>query len=674
MSFLAPGAFLLGLLLPVIVAMYLLKLRRVEREVPSTYLWRKMVRDVEANAPWQKLRPNLLMILQLLFLAVLILALARPFRWVEGAGGDAAIFIFDTSASMNAVDVEPSRIESAKERAHQLVDDLPGTARVTIIEAGREARVLLSSSLDRRQAHLVISEIRAGTGGSDMNVSLELASAIASRQTGAEIIVLSDGRVTLPNRLTVRGAVRYIPFGLNGENQAVSLLTLETAPGGASQTAFIQVTNYGDRPATRRLSLYADGLLVSAYDLENIPPGGQRAVIVEGLSPEVRQVEARLDGEGDILPDDDRAYAVRPDTRPVPVTLVTRGNLFIKTALSLLPGVVLTEQDAGRPPAAEETPPGEGQPTPTAAPTPTATAAPTANQEPPALTIYDNVLPDVIPPGGSLLFIAPPGSTDFFTVSGLVEAPQPRVIDPNDPLVANLTLDQVSILDAVRIPLPDWATPVAAGDLDGENIPLLFRGEVQGRRIAVLAFDVRHSDLPLQVAFPLLWANLVDWLAPGARSPIPSLVGPGETLTFNAPDGAETAVITRPDGSNVQIQAENGRFVFTDTRRLGVYQVTFPNAGDNPSAAPAAFAVNLFSPEESSLDPAGNLPAFQGGQGQPGAAAQRSQREWWRPLALLALGLLAGEWLVYQRASLARLRDMLRSPGAWLPRLRKGRS
>ena len=165
MNFIAPGAFFLGLLLPVIVTFYLLKLRRVEREVPSTFLWRRMVRDVEANAPWQRLRPNLLMILQLLFLAALILAIARPFSWAEGAGGQATILILDSSASMAAVDVKPSRIESAKLRARQLVDELPTNARVTIIDAGREARVLLSSSLDRRQAHLAIDQIQAGTGG-----------------------------------------------------------------------------------------------------------------------------------------------------------------------------------------------------------------------------------------------------------------------------------------------------------------------------------------------------------------------------------------------------------------------------------------------------------------------------------------------------------------------------
>jgi hypothetical protein len=107
---------------------------------------------------------------------------------------------------------------------------------------------------------------------------------------------------------------------------------------------------------------------------------------------------------------------------------------------------------------------------------------------------------------------------------------------------------------------------------------------------------------------------------------------------------------------------------------LGAYQINFQANGDGETPSPATFAVNLFSPQESDLNPADNLPALQTQDGQLGAAAQRSLREWWRPLALLALGLLVGEWLVYQRAALARLRDALfRTPGARLARLRKGR-
>ena len=62
----------------------MLRLRRQEITVSSSMLWRQVMQDRQANAPWQKLRRNLLLYLQLLVLALLVLALARPF--VESAG------------------------------------------------------------------------------------------------------------------------------------------------------------------------------------------------------------------------------------------------------------------------------------------------------------------------------------------------------------------------------------------------------------------------------------------------------------------------------------------------------------------------------------------------------------------------------------------------------------
>ncbi|HEX9105584.1 MAG TPA: BatA and WFA domain-containing protein, partial [Longimicrobiales bacterium] len=524
MNFLAPGAFFLGLLLPVIIALYLLKLRRTEREVSSVYLWRRMVRDLEANAPWQKLRPNLLMILQLLFLLAMILALARPFSWSEGLSGEAAILIIDSSASMSATDTAPSRLEAAKARARQLVDELPSTARATIIEAGREAAVRLSSSRDRRQAHLAIDAIQPGTGGSDLTVALELASAIAARQPGTEIVVLSDGRVALPARLALKGHLRYLPVGTSGENAAISQLNLEDRPGGRL-AAFVQVSNYGAAPVQRRVSLYTGGQLFNVYDL-SVPAGGARSGVVEDLPAGVQRVEARLDGS-DILSLDDRAAAVRPLSRAVKVALVTGGNVFLETALKLLQGVEVTRvnpEDVNMTWQAD-------------------------------LTIFDGVAPaEGKLPAGNLLFIAPPRGTDLFTVSGLAQTPTSRAVDASDPLLENISLAGVSVLDSVRVALPDWGLPVVTGDLPGGTTPLLFRGETSGRRVAVLAFDLHHSDLPLQTAFPLLFANLASWLAPGQGSEIPARAAPGELVSFRLPDGAETAAVRRPDGTTAQVR------------------------------------------------------------------------------------------------------------------------
>jgi Mg-chelatase subunit ChlD/uncharacterized membrane protein len=658
MGFLAPAAFALALLLPVIIAMYLLKLRRTEQIVSSVYLWQRMVRDVEANAPWQRLRRNLLLVLQLLFLGALILSLARPFTWAEGPAGQALILVVDTSASMAATDGTPAggttRLETARAQARRLVEDLPDDARVTVIAAGQGAEVRVASSQDRREIEAAIQGLQAGLGGSDLSTALELASAIAARQPDAEIVVLSDGRVTLSDWRAaagqpgsgpaVPGRVRYLPVGSSGDNQALGVVSLQEMPGGESLSAFVQVVNYGQETASRRLALYTDGQLAHAYDLE-IPAGGERAVVAEGLPAGTQVLEAQLVGQ-DVLPLDDRAWAVHRTSRPAAVTLVGEGNLFLETALALLPGLEVTVLEP------EDWEAGQAAPS----------ASRTAD-----LTIFDGTLPlTATLPAGNLLFIAPPRSTAYFTVTGTVEQPVPRAAAEADPLLAHVNLGRgaVSILEAVRLVPPTWARTVIAatgGQVDGQEVPLLFAGHADGRRVAVLAFDLRRSDLPLQVAFPLLLSNLTGWLAPGSGSDLPLQVPPHAPVVLSLPPETEAVTITRPDGSRVRVVPQAGQAAFADTDQLGIYRADWqaPAAAGDDTARSASFAVNLLASAESDVLPAETLPVA-GSEGAGEAEpAQQARREWWRPLAWLALALLLVEWLVYNRGAVARLRGAL---------------
>jgi Ca-activated chloride channel homolog len=631
MSFLTPAAFALAALLPLIVIMYLLKLRRTEQTVSSVYLWRRMVRDIEANAPWQRLRRNLLMILQLIFLILLIFVLAQPFIWTEGVSSQAAIFIIDNSASMGSTDTPPNRLEAAKAQARRLVESLPDDARVTIITAAESTQVLAASSQDRRQIYQSLESIQLTNGASNLSNALGLASAIASRQPDAEVIILSDGRVTLPDHLTLRGRLRYYPIGIHGENQAISLLTLEQDPAG-NTTAFAQAANYGEETAVRRMELYADGRLVNAYDLE-IEGGGMQPVYAADLPAGTQQIEARLSGQ-DALPLDDRAWAVLSDREPVPVVVVTQGNRFLETALRLLPGLDV-----------ESITPEEFE------------SGLLDGTDPNALTIFDAYVPITATlPAGNLLFIAPPRSSEYFTVSGRVEQPALRVVDPTDPLIAHVSLSEISVLDAVQMPLPAWARQIVSGDTSEGSVPVLFAGQPDGRRAAVLAFDLRRSDLPLQIAFPLLTANLTGWLAPGSSGGLPEQILPGAAVRLTLPPEIGTALVSRPDGTRVQVAVQDGQLVFADTGDLGIYQIRWGEEGS------LRFAVNLFSPQESDVKPAGTLAVGSAdGAGQEERPLQ-GRRELWRPIAFAALVFLMLEWLVYQRAILSRLFRSLRSP------------
>lgn len=142
MSFLTPAFLLLGLLAIPIILLYMLRLRRREVLVSSTLLWQKLMRDREANAPWQKLRRNLLLFLQLLILGALVFALARPFIPIPALASGNTVVLLDASASMQASDVEPTRFDAAKAEVSQIINDLSGSSQMTLIKVGQSASVI----------------------------------------------------------------------------------------------------------------------------------------------------------------------------------------------------------------------------------------------------------------------------------------------------------------------------------------------------------------------------------------------------------------------------------------------------------------------------------------------------------------------------------------------------
>jgi hypothetical protein len=177
-----------------------------------------------------------------------------------------------------------------------------------------------------------------------------------------------------------------------------------------------------------------------------------------------------------------------------------------------------------------------------------------------------------------------------------------------------------------------------------ESGALLFAGETQGRRVAAVTFDLHDSDLPLQTPFPILMANLLDYLAPRRAFEAPFGLQPGESLSISPPPGVSAVVIVSPQGKTYSLPLTDAPLLFTHTDELGVYAVNYLREAETVSDY---FTVNLFDEIESDIQPIGSL--LIGAVPVPTIAAESGEFELWPWLALFALGILLLEWWVYHR-------------------------
>ena len=159
MNWITPGlaAAAAAVAIPSLLILYFLKLRRRDAEVSTTLLWKKAVQDLQANAPFQKLRRNILLFLQLLVLAGVLFALAQPQLSGETVNGQRHVILIDRSASMNSLDESgerdsaSTRLEGAKKQASQLIDGLKEGGLLSRDSADEAMIIAFDSTAEVRQ-------------------------------------------------------------------------------------------------------------------------------------------------------------------------------------------------------------------------------------------------------------------------------------------------------------------------------------------------------------------------------------------------------------------------------------------------------------------------------------------------------------------------------------------
>lgn len=617
MNLIAPLMLGLGILIPILILFYLLKVRRREYPISSTYLWQDLLRDLAAHEPWQRLHWSILLIAQIIIVGLLVFALARPFLVVQAQETVHAVLILDGSASMQAADVAPNRFEAARQAAKQTVRDLGDGSTATVVLAKEQPEVLAPTTQDRQALDRALDAAQVSFGQADMQQALGLASSLGGEKTRVRVYLFSDGAFGDLSGLDLENLdVRLVPVGQDGENQGITALAARPDPQNARRfQLFARVHNYGIAPIQGTLSLDVDGNLSESRQVDLAASATQEFVFSD-LPLGARTAEARLTSS-DRFPLDNAAFAVLDVNRASEILLVTQGNLFLEKMLSLLPNSEVFR------------------------------VAPrryfSIDADRYDVVIYDGFLPEALPRGGSLI-INPPESS-LFTIEGEMRRPRVRHWERDDPILQFVDLRDVAIARAQRITPPGWARPL----VESEDAPLMLVGENEGRRTVILPFDLRQTNLPLSAAFPILMANILGYLEPGSQAGLRDL-HPGDVVTLAPLPHTEEIQVRRPSGPTRTFRVEGQPITFDDTKEPGLYAVSQRAAGQTILEEP--FAINASNELESDIRPR----SVSLGDGRTLQSAGATElvpvnREFWAWLIPPVLGLLLFEWLWFHRKS-----------------------
>ncbi len=642
MSFLAPQLAIVvaGIAVPLLVAMYFLKLRRRRLLVSSTLLWKKAIQDMQVNAPFQKLRRNLLLLLQLLILASLLFATARPILRATSQPSQRVVILLDHSASMNAIDVSGTgwtRLDEAKLAARELVDNLADGSNAMVVAFAERPRTLTRFVSDPRKLRAAIKLVSPTDQSGRLEPALRIIEPEALRSEASDgeplvVYVVSDGRLHLPEAgtLSLRGAdLRFVRIGTDHPDNLgiVSFSARRDLDKPQKVQLFARLLNDGAELVRANLTLLVDGSVAQVRPLR-VEAGQSKSIQFSFVMPGSGLIELSHDREDDLSVDDSVSMLLAPSRR-LRVLLVGEANAFIEHAVRAAGIRRLVRM----------------------------TSKKFENQAPHHLVrggwdavdggeafdviIFDGHTPQRVPMVNSLYFGAVPPIEGLAIKPSHVDSPASELLldwSRMHPLTRYVSLDDVILSRPGRLTLPDQAKVLFIG----REGPVMAELVHEGVHHVVSSFDILHTFWPMHVSFPVFVSNALQNLGLGAMADQAGIAyTTGQVAAVPVAGNLERVRYRGPLAMDKPVRMRKATLdAFV---RTGIYVAV---EGVDPPFD--RLPVNLLDSLESSLCPAdvlevGTIVA----EGQARSVA--IHREVWPWFIWAALGILMLEWFVYTR-------------------------
>ena len=658
-SFLNPwsAAIAAAIAVPALLVLYFLKLRRREMPVSSTLLWRKAIQDLQVNAPFQKLRRNLLLLLQMLLLLLLCMALARPVANFTPGAAKLSVILIDRSASMSAQEDyngnKHSRLDEAKKLARSLVDSMSRKESAMVIAFDDSAEVLQPLTTDTAALRTAIDGIQPTDRKSKLKLAYKLAEAQVKYHPEQlrpnekpTVFVYSDGRISDAKELSVQADIRYTKIGREDTSNIaiVSLSAKRNYERPTEVQVFARLANFGPEPITTDVQLTVDGQVRgTATDLLLLPErwsdaGYKKTAEQEKMRPkdsvDFPKIELttaaviRLEQmKKDALACDDAATVVVPPPKAMSVLLVTEGNYFLQKVLDAMN---LEHPDTLSPIKYEDKKPQQYD-----------------------VIIFDRYEPKFMPSSGNFVWFGA-------LVNGLKLKPMKvgdevaivkdtMVLDwkRDHPILRGLQLGKMYVGEAIKLQVPLETETL----VEGFKAPLILLHREGRSTHLVCTFDLLQSNWPLRLSFPIFMHNALQYLALGTEMDVRESFPPGATPKIprtnlqkvEAEKGTplKELKLDGPMGRRIVKIPDTGDVVLPALDKTGLYTL------DPPIPQFEKIAVNLLDGAESNTLPISQPPG--GGVATEAQSGKSRMELWWWIIACAALPLLLIEWWVYTR-------------------------
>ncbi|HZV01427.1 MAG TPA: VWA domain-containing protein, partial [Planctomycetota bacterium] len=306
------GLGLFGLALPVIL-LHMLRPKRTPQTVGSVLLWREVEKALDSRHPFERLRRNLPLFLQLLALAALTFALATPrLRGGRGSGRD-CVLVLDASASMKTRDGPGgiTRFEAARREARAVVQGLrSGERGLVIVATPRGARTAQAWTEDTGALEDAIAALEPSDGGAELGDALVPAAAAARAVDRSAVIVFSDGGDRALPAIDFQDRLRYRAIGASDENLGIVSAERSQAAG----SVLVSVLNAGARARKAWVELLSADRKTLAVRSTDVPARSRIALVLEAdlAPPYVIARVSPADGAPDLLASDDEVPLVVP--------------------------------------------------------------------------------------------------------------------------------------------------------------------------------------------------------------------------------------------------------------------------------------------------------------------------------------------------------------------------